>query len=712
MKMKAPKKCARCGEEFIPWNSRQRFCSKKIMTKCVICGDEFETVCSDGFRYTCSKPECKKQSNHVSAPREVVCKNCGDTFVTIKPGQVYCNQEKQKECPSCGKVFTYVCGGYIPTVCGDTHCQAKFIKDKRTSNIADEIRVCKWCGKEFHPKEVRDAYCEGPHYKICVICGKEFEVDVRRDRSVNTCSKECKYKYAAQQHDFIKGAETNRQHMREKYGVDNAFQLPGFQEKAKQTSLKKYGVEWYVHTQEYKDKVKETCLEKYGVEHHLQSQGVIDKRVETLMNKYGVDNISKLPSSYEKAKQTWMNKYGVEHVTHVKEIKDKMTRSAKNSKLELRISAILANYNIEFIHHYFLRKDNLSHEFDFYIPRYKLLIDADGLYFHSYLDDPDGMRVREDYDEIRLMLVPEDHIFHIIVENEEDRQIKELMTLLESIDGDISKYDSELFKWCRSIKFPYPEYTEKRMLLDWEYLKKYENPVYVPQCRKGQSILKNFHKSIYHCHVGKSLSPYEGWNKDDKLKQVIRNRLIYKNDVDPSKILAGFNISKICPCVSTFNPVLARYLTLKYLAEFNCVFDPFSGFSGRLIGVASTGRKYIGQDINETTVKEANQVIQFLKLNNNDYSVIHKDMLESSGEFECMLTCPPYSDKEIYGSETVFKSCDEWIEECLKRFRCQKYVFVVDTTDIFTDCITEDLVVNSHINKVVEKVVVIERGSN
>lgn len=645
--------------------------------------------------------------------KEKPCKLCGEIFKPTKSGQFYCGKMRIKKCAMCGKEIEVACGQpYMTTNCCSDKCKHDYTYSQRDKKSLSEVKICKWCGKEFRSKSKRAVYCEGPHYKTCVICGKDFEIDVKADQNVMTCSKECKYKYAAQQHDFVKGAETTRQHLQEKYGVDNSAQIPGVIDKIKSTNLERYGSEWYVHTQEYKDKVKETCLEKYGVEHHLQAQEVINKRVTTLMNTYGVDNVSKLPSSHEKAKQTWMNKYGVEHVTHVKEIKDKMTRSARNSKLEVRISAILTNYNIEFTHHYFLRKDDLSHEFDFYIPKYKLLIDADGVYFHSYLDDPDGVQVRDDYDEIRLMLVPEDHIFHVIVENEEDRQIKELIELLESVDGDISKYDSELFKWCRSIEFPYPEYSEKRMLLDWEYLKKYENPTYVPQCRKGQSILKNFHRSIYHCHVGKSLSPYEGWNNDDKLKQVIRNRLIYKNDVDPSKILAGFNISKICPCVSTFNPVLARYLTLKYLSEFNCVFDPFSGFSGRLIGVASTGIKYIGQDINATTVKEANQVIQFLKLNNNDYSVIHKDILESSGEFECLLTCPPYSTKEVYGTESVFKSCDDWIQECLNRFNCNRYVFVVDETTRFCEYVKEELSVESHLNKVTEKVIVINKEDN
>ena len=242
---------------------------------------------------------------------------------------------------------------------------------------------------------------------------------------------------------------------------------------------------------------------------------------------------------------------------------------------------------------------------------------------------------------------------------------------------------------------------------DFNSLVNYVNENYVPQCRLGQSIVKNFHRSIYHSRVAGLLSPYEGWRDDAKLKQVIKNRFIYKNDVDPSKVLAGFNISKICPCVSTFNPVLTKYLIIKYLNEYTTIFDPFSGFSGRLIGAAACNKHYIGQDLNEIAVKESSNIIDFLNLNKNNYSVINKDIFESNGDYECLLTCPPYATKEIYSNETTFKTCDEWIQECLNRFNCKKYVFVVDKVENFKNNIVEELKVSSHINNVVEYVVVI-----
>ena len=709
-----PVKCDKCGQLFTPKRSNQHYCRKKLIKKCVICGSEFETNCSDDERITCNNPECRKKAAHsVSYAASIkICKRCGNQFETTNHGQAYCNQLKTKVCPICNKTFEYVCGqADVPATCGDPHCQGLFIKQKRVANVANEVRVCKWCGKEFHPREVRDVYCYDTHYKECVICGKRFVFDPRKHRSEesNTCSKECKGKLMSQNHDYVKGVETHRKNYLALYGYENPLQNPEVREKGKQTSLERYGKEWYTQTDEYKNSVKETSLEKYGVEHHLKSKDVIAKRIQTTIDKYGVDNVFKSEEIKDKIRESNKEKYGVEYLIHSPEIRSKMARnSKKTSRLEQRICNLLDNYGITYIHHYTLNRDDLAHEFDFYLPEYKLLIDADGLYFHSYLDDPNGKQVRDDYDEVRLSLIPPDHRFYLIIEGNEDTQIKALVDKLESIKCSLSTLDSIVFEWCRSIDFPYPKYSKERMLSDYSHLVQYYNDRYIPQCRLGQSILKNFHRSIYDAKVGNSVSPKEGWNDDDKLKQVIRNRFIYVNNVDPSKILSGFNISKICPCVSTFNPVLAKYLINKYLSEFDSIFDPFSGFSGRLIGTASTGKAYLGQDLNAKAVSESNEIIQFLGLNDERYQVTNEDILNSIGTYECLLTCPPYYKKEIYNDEKVFKSCDDWITECLNRFKCARYVFVVDETYIFNDSVVEEIKSQSHLNKVSEYVVVID----
>ena len=635
-----------------------------------------------------------------------ICKLCGEEFHPTARKQYCCGQPKIRICVICGKEFTTLCTTKKANrMTCSSKCQGQYVKRQREASSARTTKICEWCGEEFIPISPLQKYCNRTHYNTCKVCGKQFEVDVRRSEITQTCSNECRYKLALENRDLEAEQINVRKTLQEKYGVDNAALIPGSTEKAKATMLEKYGVESYTATDEYKEKVKQTCQAKYGTDHHLCSPKVIAKRKASCLAKYGSGNVFGSEYGKFRIRSEMQRRYGVVNPSQLREFKDKATRNSRTSKLEIRICQLLDNYNIQYVHHYFLKKGSCSHEFDFFLPEYKMLIDADGLYFHGYLDDPDGVRVLDYYDEIRLSLIPEDHTFHVLVEGTEDQQIKELVNLIESCKGDLSSYKSYLFEWCRSIEFPYPNYTKERMDRDLKHLVAYHLSEYKPKCRIGESIIKHYHHSIYHCSVNNLTSPYDGWYDDKKLMKVIRNRLIYKNDVEPSKILAGFNISKICPCVSIFNPILAKHLTETYLSSFETVFDPFSGFSGRLLGVVSTGKQYIGSDLNQRAVVESNQIITDFQLT---ASVVHQDIFDyPESEYECLLTCPPYGTKERYADETIFKSCDEWIDECLSRFKCKRYVFVVDKTEKYNKYVVGKITSTSHFADIEESIIVI-----
>lgn len=184
------------------------------------------------------------------------------------------------------------------------------------------------------------------------------------------------------------------------------------------------------------------------------------------------------------------------------------------------------------------------------------------------------------------------------------------------------------------------------------------------------------------------------WSDKILMEKIISNRLIYKNKTDPETLRQGLNVTKIAPKVSVFKPKTAKHIIKTYLSEYGTVFDPFSGFSGRMLGTCACDKKYIGQDINEEHVKESNEIINFLKLN---ATVINKDIFKSEGNYECLFTCPPYGLKEIWNEKETEKTCDEWIDECVARFKCKRYVFVVDETEKYKDKIVEILENRSHL---------------
>lgn len=638
--------CPICGKEFEPKSAAQKYCNRTITVKCINCGKEFQTICNKEMKKCCST-KCRAQYNEKQGHTKYkICVKCGRKFLPKSSRQRYCHKPVLSYCVICGKEFYNECDAdeNQKHICDNSECRNKYAHLKSVESVQQQTKKCKWCGKSFHPATPNQIHCTRTHYQICKNCGKKFVV--HPELAVSDTPIFCSQRCSQLYHSGENCVFSNK---------------------------------------EVRERIKQTMLQKYGVEYPMQSPEVV---------------------------ADWQEKYkertGYIHPIYNPEVRSKAAKHVQTTnKFEQRVAALLDNYDIEYVHHYMLQNNVASHEFDFFLPKYKILIDCDGVYFHSYLSDPNGKQVLDYYDEDRLALIPKDYIFHVIVEGQEEHDIKELESILQSIDNHIFDYDSYLFRWCRSISFPYPKYDKKRMYKDYEALCKYNAAKYTPSSQLGMSIIDNFHLSLYDAHVGNYSSPKDAWNNDSLLKKVIANRLIYKNNVDPHKILKGFNISKICPCVSKFNPVLARYLILKYLDNYNYVFDPFSGFSGRLLGTLSCNKHYIGQDLNENAVGESNQIIKFLDAAENAEITV-KDILQSHGKYECLLTCPPYYTKEIYNKEDVFKTCDEWITECLQRFDCNRYVFVVDQTTKYVEYVTEEIKHTSHLTKTKEQVIVID----
>ena len=277
------------------------------------------------------------------------------------------------------------------------------------------------------------------------------------------------------------------------------------------------------------------------------------------------------------------------------------------------------------------------------------------------------------------------------------------------------EYIDYIFTWCRSIPFPYPTYPVDELLKSFEQLKDmdcndqhHENLAL--NTRVGDRLIQHFHHSIWHAHIRGDISPYEAWQDDETMRMIIQNRVIYQTYMNPSKVLQGFNITKKATKVSVFSAGRAKMIINRFLPEYNEVFDPFSGFSGRMLGTIALGKRYIGRDLSEIHVRESNQIIDFLHKYGFDFDaqVSVADAAVATGEYQCLFTCSPYGDKEIWEDTESSLSCDQWIDICLQNYHCKRYVFVVDETKKYTDNIAYVLTNKSHFGKNEEKIIVIE----
>jgi DNA modification methylase len=188
------------------------------------------------------------------------------------------------------------------------------------------------------------------------------------------------------------------------------------------------------------------------------------------------------------------------------------------------------------------------------------------------------------------------------------------------------------------------------------------------------------------------------------LKKSIDNRYIYSSVLSSQRIARGFEISKIAPRVSVFSAALARYLLMTYAPESSTVLDPFSGFSGRLLGAASLDKAYIGFDVSEKVVQESKQIVDFLKLSNVSVSVkdIRKPCAITYPEADVLLTCPPYGLKESWEEvppNMLLDSTDDYIDLVLSKCCAKTYLFIVDETLKYSPNIVQNLKRRSHLRE-------------
>lgn len=168
------------------------------------------------------------------------CKICGKKFERVG-NSVYCPGPHYRPCPICGKPVEYR-RPTDPYKCCSKECS----KLKTAQSKQSTVKYCEECGKEFHPVQATQRFCQGPHVSNCVACGKQFEYTCRPTEKPQTCSSKCQ--------EVLK----------------------------QQTNLDKYGVANVAQVDDVRAKISKAN----------RSEDVVQQRIATNQRRYAVDNVS------------------------------------------------------------------------------------------------------------------------------------------------------------------------------------------------------------------------------------------------------------------------------------------------------------------------------------------------------------------------------------------------------------------------------------
>lgn len=126
------------------------------------------------------------------------------------------------------------------------------------------------------------------------------------------------------------------------------------------------------------------------------------------------------------------------------------------------------------------------------------------------------------------------------------------------------------------------------------------------------SVILNFHKSLWKKSVNGKLNPLDAWADKKMRERLVREHYIYWSKFSSQKIADGFIGCDIAPRADFTQPSAAR----AYFAESR----PLSGIVdepldlGRMLGACSVGLSYHGHSNDETLITEAQTIIDFLDL--------------------------------------------------------------------------------------------------
>lgn len=217
---------------------------------------------------------------------------------------------------------------------------------------------CLYCGNENpkHGMKTCSRKCADELKKMnsrekrqCLYCKCEFEVRKKETRQL--CSEKCRKSWAELSENIEVRINASKKAVKEKFGVDNVFQLESIKEKSKETKLEKYGDENYNNKEQQVKTLKknngddyyiklgkkrvEVTLEKHGVEHHMKLPKFLDKMKQTNLERHGVENVSQKEEFKRKRTDTIIDKFGVENASQNGEIKKKKKEtSMKNFGVE------------------------------------------------------------------------------------------------------------------------------------------------------------------------------------------------------------------------------------------------------------------------------------------------------------------------------------------------------------------------------------------
>ena len=205
---------------------------------------------------------------------------------------------------------------------------------------------------------------------------------------------------------------------------------------------------------------------------------------------------------------------------------------------------------------------------------------------------------------------------------------------------------------------------EKELQKDWKNLCKF-NALTNPRKFCGNPIIYKFQfENLLKCKRGnKGYKTLEEWFDDDELKENLWQLTVKINRRDKALFPSATDVyechRKCKGSIVAFKSSTAKYI-YKLFGATN-VLDVCAGWGGRMLGALSLGISYTGIDTNinmkEAYIKMMDLAVSDINNGNGTSRMIFKSCFDvdfSEGNYDLVLTSPPYDNMEIYEHSELY----------------------------------------------------------
>lgn len=277
-----------------------------------------------------------------------------------------------------------------------------------------------------------------------------------------------------------------------------------------------------------------------------------------------------------------------------------------------------------------------------------------------------------------------------------------------------------IFQYYRKNGFPKFDMTDNELKLEYAKLRNLdassilnENGEIKNSNSTCTDVLKHFCGELFYAAKGeknKTKSCVEVFNNDELLMAVLKNRSGWNSSKEDGRVrpyvfsmsdemlIQGMRSSGLAYTVSTFKPVIAKFVYEKYVPKNGRVWDYSAGWGARSIAAGSLDMEYYGFD--PSTYNHINQLMNFFNIKGKVFGECSEntDAYSQIGElkntFDISFSSPPYFVLENYSSKETqsdirYSNYEEWLDKFWKKLAENNIEFILKPDGIFGVVIVE-----------------------